>query len=412
MVESHIMLLPVVENSVPIPVNPGHTKPVLAYAVTEDWYFLLHRLPMARAAKRAGYDVHVITNVNKGAAAIQAEGFHLHRLAWRRGSLNPFGFFLNILALRRIYRAIVPAIVHHVALQAAIVGSLAAMGLPPVRLNAFTGFGFVFTSKTAKAILLRPFLRVLLRIALRNPLAAVLVENPDDRTALQGFGVAADKITIIPGSGVEIDQFVPLPEPEGPIVVGFVGRLLDDKGIRALVQAHDILVRRGAPTRLLIAGAADPANPASIPPQEINSWAARVDIEMLGYIADIRKVWERAHIAVLPSRREGLPTSLLEAAACGRPIVATDVPGCREIARPGVNALLVPPDDAVALANAIALLAQDRDQRLRFGAAGRQLVEKEFSATKIGKEIVALYNRLVMPASIRHGQTRPRFISL
>ena len=158
--------------------------------------------------------------------------------------------------------------------------------------------------------------------------------------------------------------------------MGFVGRLLDDKGVRTLVDAHAILAQRGRPVRLLIAGDPDPANPVSIPPQEIAAWSRRPGLLLLGHVADIRDVWKAAHIAVLPSRREGLPKSLLEAAACGRPIVATDVPGCREIARAGVNALLVPPDDPVALADAIDTLAQDAAMRARFGAAGRQTGRK------------------------------------
>jgi len=374
--------------------------PVLAYVVTEDWYFLSHRLPMARAARAAGYDVHVITHVNRGGEAIAAEGFKLHPVVWRRGSVHPLGFISNIRAVRAVYRAINPALVHNVALQPTIVGSLAAQGLPCVRLNALAGLGFSFTSATLKARLLRPVLRMLLRYVLGHPRAAVLVQNPDDRAAVQSLGVAPDKVFVIPGSGVETDQLVPLPEPEGEATVAFVGRLLDDKGVRTLVAAHDILTRRGRPVRLLIAGDPDPANPVSIPPQEIAAWAKRPGIEVLGHVGDIRDVWKRAHIAVLPSRREGLPKSLLEAAACGRPIVATDVPGCREIARPGVNALLVPADDAEALADAIWRLAQDADLRSRFGAAGRRLVEEEFSAAHVSRAVVRLYDALI--------ESRPR----
>ena len=152
---------------------------------------------------------------------------------------------------------------------------------------------------------------------------------------------------------------------------------------------------RGQSLRLLIAGEPDPANPASIPAEEIAAWARRPSIEVLGHVDDIREVWRRAHIAVLPSRREGLPKSLLEAAACGRPMVATDVPGCREIARQNYNALLVPTDDAAALAAAIDKLTHDADLRRRFGASSRRLVETEFSAARIGDETVALYNRLL-----------------
>jgi glycosyltransferase involved in cell wall biosynthesis len=375
-------------------VTTPSAKPVLAYLVTEDWYFLSHRLPMAREAQRAGYDVHVITHVNEGAAAIEAEGFRLHSVVWRRGSLNPVDFISNIRAVRRHYKAVNPDLVHHVALQPTVVGSLAAAGLRCARLNAIAGLGFAFTSSTLKARLVRPVLSAFLRYVLGHPRSAVLVQNPDDREIVQSLGIAADRIFVIPGSGVETDRLTPLPEPPGPVTVAFVGRLLDDKGVRSLVEAHDILARRGQPVRLLIAGEPDPANPVSIPPQEIAEWGRRPGIELLGQVADIREVWKAAHIAVLPSRREGLPKSLLEAAACGRPIVATDVPGCREIARQNVNALLVPPDDAGALSDAIGRLAQDAALRVRFGAAGRRLVETRFSDIEIGREIRWLYDRL------------------
>jgi glycosyltransferase involved in cell wall biosynthesis len=156
-----------------------------------------------------------------------------------------------------------------------------------------------------------------------------------------------------------------------------------------------MLSKRGTPVRMLIAGDPDPANPASIPPEEVAGWARQPGLQLLGHVDDICEVWRQAHIAVLPSRREGLPKSLLEAAACGRPIVATDVPGCREIARPDFNAVLVPPDDPAALADAIGRLAADPALRHTYGIAGRRLVESEFSARKIGCDIIALYKRLL-----------------
>ncbi len=375
--------------------NPQRTKPVLVYLVTEDWYFLSHRLPMALQAQRAGYDVHVITHVNKGADAIKTLGFHLHAVVWRRGSVNPYGFVANIRAVSRLYREIDPDIVHHVALQPTIVGSLAASGHRYVRLNALAGLGFAFTSDTPKAMVARPILRALLRHVLGHSSASVLVQNPDDRAVVRSLGIADEKIFVIPGSGVETDKLTPLPEPEGPVTAAFVGRLLDDKGVRTLVTAHEILAQRGEAVRLLIAGEPDLANPASIPADEIAAWGRHPGIELLGQVTDIRDVWKAAHIAVLPSRREGLPKSLLEGAACGRPIIATDVPGCREIARPGVNALLVPPDDPGALADALGRLANDGDLRRRFGQAGRRIIESEFSAQRVGREICDLYDRLL-----------------
>ena len=369
--------------------------PALVYLVTEDWYFLSHRLPMAQAAQRAGYDVHVITQVNKDRHAIEALGIRVHAVAWRRGSFNPFKFLANVRAIRRLYREIAPDLVHHVALQPTVAGSLAAAGLPFARLNAIAGFGFSFTSVTLKARLARPVLRMLMRYVLGHPRSTVLVQNPHDLLAVERLGVPKEKIRIIRGSGVDVRKLVPLPEPEKPVTVAFVGRLLDDKGVRTLVEAHQTLRARGQSVRLLIAGEPDPANPVSIPPKEIAAWARLPGIDVLGHVSDIGSVWQSAHIAVLPSRREGLPKSLLEAAACGRPIVATDVPGCREIARDGVNALLVPPDRPGALADAIARLAGDDGLRRRFGDAGRQLVESEFSDVKIGQETSALYDQLL-----------------
>ena len=370
-------------------------NPVLVYLVTQDWYFMAHRVPMALAAQRAGYDVHVITHIDKHRAAIQALGFRVHAVDWRRGSIDPFAFLNSIRAVRRHYRAIAPDLIHHVALQPTIVGSLAASNLTTVRLNALTGLGFVFTSATLKARLLRPVFRLLLRHVLGNSRAAVLVENPDDRTAVKALGVADNRIFTIAGSGVETDKLTPLPEPPEPITMAFAGRLLKDKGVRTLVEAHEILARRSQPVRLLIAGEPDRANPASIPSEEIAEWSRRPGITLLGHVADIRDVWKAAHIAVLVSHREGLPMSLLEAAACGRPIIASDVPGCRQVARAGVNALLVPPADAGALADAITQLSRDKGLRRKFGEAGRLMVESEYSAERVGTDIVTLYDQLL-----------------
>jgi glycosyltransferase involved in cell wall biosynthesis len=214
---------------------------------------------------------------------------------------------------------------------------------------------------------------------------------------IERLGVDADRIELIPGSGVDIDRMAPSPEPTGAVTVAFVGRLVESKGIRALVAAHELLRQRGRDIRLVIAGLPDPANPASISPDEIDAWTRRPNVTHLGFVEDIAALWASAHIAALPSHREGLPLSLLEAAACGRPLVATDVPGCRVIARPGVNALLVRLDDAVALADAIDRLAGDPGLRRRFGQAGREMVERQFSSERIGRDVVGLYRRLLAP---------------
>lgn len=378
----------------------------LVYLVTEDWYFISHRLPMARAARDAGYEVHVATRVDRHRAAIEAEGFLLHPLNWRRGSFDPRDLARVIYEVRRLYRQLDPDLAHHVAVQAALVGSLAALGLPVFCLNAVTGLGTSFLGNSGKARLARPVVAVLTRALLNRPRSAVLVQNRDDRAEIERLGVDAERIALIPGSGVDTDVLKPAPEPAGPVTVAFAGRLVEDKGIRTLIDAHDLLASGGHDIRLLIAGLPDAANPTSIPLGEIKAWSARRNLSYLGHIDDIAAFWASAHIAVLPSRREGLPLTLLEAAACGRPLVATDVPGCREIARAGVNALLVPPDDAQALADAIARLAADGALRAKFGAAGRALVEREFSSAQIGLEVVDLYRRLLEEERVAAGPLR------
>jgi glycosyltransferase involved in cell wall biosynthesis len=367
----------------------------ILYLVSEDWYFVSHRLPMARAAKRAGYEVHVATRVDECGDEITREGFVLHPIHWQRGSLNPFRLLAAVLETRRVYRQVGPDLIHHVAVVPAIVGSLAALGLPIVRLNALAGLGFAFTSDTAKARAVRPFARNLLGWLLGRPKTTVLVQNLDDYAVVAALGLRKEAIALIPGSGIDTDQLIAMPEPTGLFTIAFVGRLLDDKGVRTLVRAHEFLNARGLAVQTLLAGEPDSFNPASIPEPVLDAWRQIANLKLLGHVDDIRTVWARAHVAVLPSRREGLPKSLLEAAACGRPLIATDVPGCREVAREAVNALLVPPDDPEALAKAVETLMNDRDLRVRFGSASRQIVVNDYSSTRIGNEITALYSRLL-----------------
>jgi len=379
--------------------SPAQTQrrgaPRVIYLVTEDWYFISHRLPMARAARNAGFEVHVATRIDRHGAAIKAEGFHLHPVAWRRGSLDPRDLVRTVHEVRKLYRQLKPDLAHHVALSAAVVGSLAAIGLPIICLNAMTGLGTMFTDDAAKVRIARRVLRMALRALLDRSRAAVLVQNEDDRAVIERLGVDRTRIALIPGSGVDVEALVPAPEPLGPITMAFVGRLVASKGIRSLLAAHERLGQRGRDVRLLIAGLPDPANPTSISSREIEAWTRRPNVKHLGFVADIAALWACAHIAVLPSHREGLPLSLLEAAACGRPLVATDVPGCREIARADVNALLVPLGDAGALADAIDQLAADSQLRRQFGKASRELVERTFSSERIGSDLVALYQRLL-----------------
>ncbi|MGO8917778.1 MAG: glycosyltransferase family 4 protein [Stellaceae bacterium] len=373
-------------------------QPRLLYLVTEDWYFWSHRMPMARAAQRAGFAVAVATRVAAHGERIRAEGFALHPLRWRRGSTGPWASLAAIAEIARLYRRERPDLVHHVALKPAVLGSVAALvaGVPAV-VNAVTGFGFVASSPSLRARLLRRPVSAALAQLIERRNSRVIVQNEDDRRLLLALNPkAADRISIIRGSGIDLARFAVVPEPPAPpVVAGFAGRLLADKGIATLVEAQQRLQRRGIDLRLAVAGTPDPENPSSIDAASLARWRDLPGISWLGQVEDIRDLWREAHIAVLPSRREGLPKSLLEAAAMARPLIATDVPGCREIARDGVNALLVPPDDAAALAAALERLAGDDALRRRFGAASRALVETDLAAEAVGAATVALYFKLL-----------------
>jgi glycosyltransferase involved in cell wall biosynthesis len=367
----------------------------LLYVVNEDWAFLLNRLPMARAARKAEFEIHVATHVSNGASAIEAEGFILHPIPLQRGGISPLAAIPTVLALRRIAARIKPDIAHHSGLQCCVFGSVAALGRKFPYVSAMTGLGYVYTSATFRTRLLRSILKWLLPPLLNRPDGVILVQNPDDRAALVSLGIKQDGIILIPGSGVDTDRLQPLPEPEGPITYGFAGRLLTDKGIRALVAAHDVVRGQGFQTNLLIAGNPDPANPASVSLKEVNEWTQRPGITWLGHIKDISSLWRRCHFAILPSHREGLPGSLMEAAACGRAMIATDAPGCREIVIDDQTGLLVPIEDPKALAQAIVKLATSPALRARYGNAARELVVSKLSAKIIGEQIVHLYREMI-----------------
>ena len=371
----------------------------LLYVVNEDWAFLLNRLPMARAAQKAGYEVHVATRVNDGARAIETEGFTLHPIPLQRGGISPLSAISTILALRQITARIKPDIAHHSGLQCCVYGAIAAIGRKYPYVSALTGMGYVFTSATWRTRWLRTILKWLLPLLLDRPGDVVLVQNPDDRAALVDLGISETRVVLIPGSGVDTDALQPLPEPDGPITYGFAGRLLTDKGIRALVAAHDIVRAQGLETNLLIAGNPDPANPASVSLEEVNEWTKRAGITWLGHVKDISSLWRRCHFAILPSHREGLPGSLMEAAACGRAMIATDAPGCREIAIDDQTGLLVPIEDPQALARAITTLATSPELRARYAKAARELVVSTLSAGIIGEQIVRLYSDMTTAQS-------------
>jgi len=370
----------------------------LIFLVTEDWYFWSHRLPMARAARDAGFDVAVATRVAGHGERIRREGFALHPLTWRREDLGLWANLLAIGEIYRLYRRERPVLAHHVALKPSLLGGIAALaaGVPAV-VSMIAGMGYVgarprWPTRPIMPIARRIWARLLLRSNCR-----VIVQNEEDRRDLAALRPgAAARIVVIAGSGVDLDHFRPLPEPPGPpFVAAYVGRMIGIKGVATLVAAQQRLRGQGCDLRLVLAGTPDPANPSSVDETVLRGWAELPGINWRGHVADVRLVWAAAHIAVLGSLGgEGLPKTLLEAAAVGRAIVATDVAGSRDIARADLNALLVPPGDATALAAALRELAGDAQKRRRFAEAGRRLVEGAYSDAAVMSATAALYHSL------------------
>lgn len=371
--------------------------PKLLFFVTVDWFFCSHFLGRAVAAQQAGYEVIVLTRVERHGEIIRDAGFRLLPLKISRGSVNPLGALRALLHVVRVYRAESPDIVHHVALKPILLGTLAArlVGLRRV-VNAVVGGGYAFSSGRILAQLLRPLVKTALKLLLNPQGSKVVFENKDDLESFSKTGLVrlADSV-LIRGAGVDPGQFQPSVAVHEPHVVVLVARLLWDKGIGEFVEAARMLRQRGVTARFVIVGDVDPENRACIDAETIDSWRKDGIVELWGFRTDIPQVLAEASIACLPSYREGLPKSLLEAMAAGLPCVSTDVPGCREAVRDGDNGLLVPAKNPSALADALELLIKNPVLARRMGKRGRERLEQEFSAQQVNSATLALYREML-----------------
>lgn len=354
---------------------------VLLYFVSEDWYFYSHRLDLAKAALAAGYEVVLVTNVSRHAEAIQQAGVRVVPLKVWRQTVNPLQLLKSIFQLVAIYRRIKPTLVHHVALFPVVIGGFAAR-LAGVRavVNTVPGLGFVFASTQMKARLLRPLLQFALQRVLRDPRQVLIVQNVDDHAWAIQMVTDPTRVHLIKGSGVDVKRYMPSVEPDGTPVVLMAARMLWDKGVGDFVDAARRLKHEGVKARFVLAGDVDPGNPGSVSREQLDAWKGEGTVEWIGFQADMATAIGNSHIACLPtSYGEGVPKFLIEAAACARPIVATRVPGCKEIVQDDVNGLLVPAHAPEALAQALRVLLLDKSLRITMGATGRNMVETEFA---------------------------------
>ena len=381
-----------------------NSRPRLLLLITEDWYFWSHRLDLARAAVQAGFDVSIATRVTDHGERIQREGFRLFPISLVRQSKNPFVELAAVLELVRLYRRERPAIVHHVALKPILYGSLAAwISGVPVVVNAFAGLGYAFTDETRRTSIAHTFLCRALTTLLRLSQSVVVFQNKDDRDLLFEEGVVEIQQTrIIPGSGVDTKNFDVRPSAEECPIVMLASRMLWDKGVGEFVEASRRLKQNGPAARYVLVGRCDEHNPAAIEATQLRQWVEEGVVEWWEHRDEMSQTLASATIVVLPSYREGLPKVLLEAAACGKPLIATDVPGCRDIVTHGVNGLLVAARDSAALAVAIDTLLRDSSRRAAMGVAGREAVTRRFSVEKIAGQFVDLYRELL--AGRKQGQ--------
>jgi glycosyltransferase involved in cell wall biosynthesis len=377
----------------------------LLYLVNEPYFFYSHRLPIARAAREHGFDVHIAAPDDHVWAPsdfdvdqFDAEGFHFHAIPLNRRGLNPFEDLKTVAALWRLLGELSPDLLHNVTIKPVLYGGI----LGRIRrttgvVNAVPGLGHVFTSADHRSRLLRLLIGRLYRVSLGNPRCRAIVQNPDDGDALLRIGaIGTRRLILIPGSGVSMAEFTPAPEVDGPPLVILPARLIWAKGIAEFVEAARRLRRDGVAGRFALLGSANTDFPGAVPEAQLRQWHDEGVVEWWGRRTDMPQVYRQAHVVCLPSNYgEGVPRALIEAAAVGRAIVTTDIPGCRDIVRHGENGLLVATGDVDALAEALRRLLTDAAYRRQLGAKGRPIAEGEFTVESVVTQTLDIYHELL-----------------
>lgn len=370
----------------------------ILFVINHAGYFLTHRLPLALEARGRGWDVHVATPRSRHVPEIEAAGLEWHEVPLRRSGTNPIEELRTLFALRRLYRSLRPDLVHQVTQKPVLYGTLAARlaGTPAV-VNAVAGLGHLHIARGIRYRALRFAVGVGYRFALRHPRMRVIFQNPDDMALFVDHGwLSPGDAAIVPGSGVDLEAF----SPEGHrasgerLTVLFPSRMLRTKGLVELVGAARLLKSRGRPARVLLVGDPDPDNPASVAESEILKWVDEGLVEYVGRQKEMPGWYRQADIVCLPSYREGLPKTLVEAAAMALPAVTTDVPGCRDVVRDGETGFLVPVRTVEPLADGIERLALDEDLRRKMGRRARERAEREFSLERVLELTFAIYEEL------------------
>lgn len=371
----------------------------LLMVVNDAAFFLSHREPVAKAARDRGFLVVVATAAGPAVHAVVDAGYEHREIRLTRSGRNPFAEALSVVSLIRLFRSVRPDIVHLVTIKPVLYGGIAArmVGVPSV-VSAIPGLGTVFGSVSDSRMSMARFAaKLLYTLALGHRNQRVIFQNSNDRNVLTMMTrLRPDKAIMIPGSGVDLSEYKMADEAETDVpVVVMAARLLRDKGVYEFTEAARILKQDDVRARFLLVGDPDHTNASSVNESQLEAWREEGIVEILGFRSDIASIFAMSHIVVLPSYGEGIPKVLVEAAACGRPVVTTDIPGCREAIEPGQSGLLVPPRDADALADAIQRLIENEDLRREMGRAGRALAEQRFSIEEVIAKHLSTYEALL-----------------
>ena len=370
-------------------------KKTILFLVTEDWYFISHRIKLAIYLKNKGYNVYVCCKNTGKFKVIKDEGINCYDFESRRKSLSTLHLINEVIAFFKCIKKIKPDIIHLISMRPAVVGLLTSLAFKKIKLFVtFTGLGFLFIKEDTKSKVLRFFIKVFFIIFTRLRFVVAIVQNNDDYNLfIKKFYFKKNRTFIIRGSGIDLNYYKKNNEPKGKnITIGYVGRMLEDKGVHWLIKGFKLALKENKDLFLLLAGPLDQQNPTTISKELFNEINKMKSVKYLGNINDVRNVWNKSHIGVLLSKREGLPLSLMEAAAVGRPIIATDVTGCREIAINKYNAITLKPGDIDAVKEAILKLARDKSLRIKLGNNSRRVVESDMESKKIFNEYFLIYN--------------------
>jgi len=376
---------------------------VILFVVNSSSFFVSHRLPIAQFAKKSGHEIHVAALHEKEAVSqIEKAGFIFHEIDFSRKGKNPFSEIKIIVSLHCLFKIIKPDLVHLITIKPYLYGGVAARvtKIPSV-VSSVAGLGILFSSNAFKYKCLRTILYPLYRIAFGHKNQQVIFQNKDDRDALLDWSVVSeDKPVIIRGSGVDLRLCPFLPEPMNVPVIAFAARLLIDKGVGEFAEASRILKERNIEARFWLIGEPDPGNANTVTKDKLKQWESEGLVKLFGFRKDVPKLFAQSNIVTLPSYYgEGLPKVLVEAAACGRAVITTDHPGCRDAIRPDETGLLVTTKDPFALADAIEYLIINSDVRCKMGEAGRALAEKEYAIERIVAAHMDIYRDLMNKAN-------------